>query len=85
MMVYYILFIEEIKDIILNSIESPRQSNPLNRCTYKIEKTRTDPVGSKLTEPNSGNFLFFRKSDEATTSSNGSYDPGLGVHSITKI
>jgi hypothetical protein len=57
MMVYYILFIEEIKDIILNSMESPRQSNPLNRCTYKIEKTRTDPVGSKLTEPNSGIFF----------------------------
>jgi hypothetical protein len=66
MMVYYILFIQEIKDIILNSMESPQLRDPLNRSTCKIEKTRTDPVRSKLTESNSGIFLFFRKSDEAT-------------------
>ena len=54
-MIYYILFIQEIKDIILNSKESPRLRDPLNRRTCRIEKTRTDPAGSKLTEPNSGN------------------------------
>jgi len=83
MMVFYILFIQEIKDIlvILNSMESPRLRDTLNRSTCKIEKTRTDPAGSKLpvTEPNSGIFLFFRKSDEATASLclNGSYGPGM--------
>ena len=46
MMVYYILFIQEIKDIILNSMESPQLRDPLNRSTCKIEKTRTDPAES---------------------------------------
>ena len=53
-MVYYILFIQEIKDIILSSMESHRRRDPLNQSTRKIEKTRMDPAGSKLTEPNSG-------------------------------
>ena len=44
---------------------SSRFRDPLNRSTCKIEKTRTDPAWSKLTEPNSGFFFFFRKSDEA--------------------
>ena len=48
---------------------SSRFRDPPNRSTCKIDKTRTDPSGSKLTEPNSG-FFFFRKSDEATASSN---------------
>jgi hypothetical protein len=48
--------VQEIKDIILNSMESPRFRDPLNRSTFKIEKTMTDPAGSKLTEPNSGIF-----------------------------
>ena len=52
MMVYYILFIQEIKDTILDSKESSRFRNPLNWSTCKIEKTRTDPAGYKLTEPN---------------------------------
>ena len=60
MMVYYILFIKEIQDIILNSTESPRPEAPLNRNTCKIEKTRTDQARSKLTEPN-WNFFFLPK------------------------
>jgi hypothetical protein len=46
------IFIQEIKDIIyiLNSMESPRLRDPLNRSTCKIEKTRTAPPGSKLME-----------------------------------
>ena len=48
---------------------SSRFIDPPNRSTCKIDKTRTDPPGSRLTEPNSG-FFFFRKSDEATVSSN---------------
>jgi hypothetical protein len=32
--------------------------DPLNRSTCKIEKTRTDPTGYKLTEPKSGFFLL---------------------------
>ena len=48
---------------------SSRFRDPLNRSTCKIDKTRTDQAGSKLTEPNSGLFSFFRKSDEATASS----------------
>jgi len=41
-------------------MESSRLRDPLNRSTCKIER---GPAGSKLTEPNSGIFLFFRKSD----------------------
>jgi len=48
---------------------SSRFRDPLNRSTCKIEKTRTDQAGSKLTKPNSGFFFFFRKSDEAIASS----------------
>jgi len=48
---------------------SYRFRDSLNRSTCKIEKTRTDQAGSKLTEPNSGFFFFFSKSDEATVSS----------------
>ena len=44
-MVYYILFIQEIKDIILNSKESPRLRDLLNRSTCKIEKAKMDPAG----------------------------------------
>ena len=69
MMVYYILFIQEIKDIILNSMESSRFRDSRNRSSCKLEKTRTDPAGFKLKEPTSGIFFCFRKSDEATTSS----------------
>jgi hypothetical protein len=56
----YILFIKEIKDIILNSMESPRSKDPLCRRTCKIEKTRTDQAVSKLTEQN-WNFFFLSK------------------------
>jgi hypothetical protein len=42
-----LLFIQEIKDIILNFMESPRLRvrDPPNQNTYKIngKKTRTDP------------------------------------------
>ena len=37
--------------------KSSRFRDPLNRSTCKIEKTRTDPTGYKLTEPKSG-FVF---------------------------
>ena len=53
MMVYYILFIQEVKDMIINSKESPRLRDLLNRNTCKIDKTRTGPVGTKRMEPNS--------------------------------
>ena len=46
---------------------SSRFRDPLIRSTCKIEKTRTDQAGSKLTEPNSGFFFFFFF--------NGSYGP----------
>ena len=36
-------------------MESSRFRDPLNRSTCKIEKTRTDPTGYKITEPNSEN------------------------------
>ena len=39
-------------------MESPRFRDPLNRSTFKIEKTMTDPAGSKLMEANSGFFLL---------------------------
>jgi hypothetical protein len=54
---------------------SSRFRDPLNRSTCKIEKTRTDQAGSKLTEPNSGFFFFFRKSGNCLVCLNCSYDP----------
>ena len=37
---------------------SSRFRDPPNRSTCKIDKTRTDPSGSNLTEPNCGFFFF---------------------------
>jgi GTPase involved in cell partitioning and DNA repair len=52
---------------LLSANERAAVSTKISTC--KLEKTRTDPADSKLTEPNSGIFLLFRKSDEATASS----------------
>jgi hypothetical protein len=67
MLVYYIIYIvyPGNKRYYTKLYGSSRFRDPLNRSTCKIEKTRTDQAGSKLTEPNSGLFSFFRKSDEA--------------------
>jgi hypothetical protein len=71
MLVYYIIYIvySGNKRYYTKLYGSSRFRDPLNRSTCKIDKTRTDQAGSKLTEPNSGLFSFFRKSDEATASS----------------
>ena len=73
MMVYYIMFIQEIKDIIIDSKESPKLRDPRNRSTCKIEKTRTDHARSKLTNQS----LEFISSSENQTRQllNGSYGP----------
>jgi hypothetical protein len=70
MLVYYIIYIvyPGNKRYYTKLYGSSRFRDPLNRSTCKIDKTRTDQAGSKLTEPNSGLFSFFRKSDEATAS-----------------
>ena len=62
MMVYYILFIQEIKDIILSSMESSRFRDSRNRSSCKLEKTRTDPAGFKLKE----RLEFFSASENQT-------------------
>jgi hypothetical protein len=46
---------------------SSKFRDPLNRSTCKIAKTRTNPAGFKLKEPNSGFVFFFRKSDTASS------------------
>ena len=57
-------------------MESPRPKDLKNRSTFKIEKTRTDQSGSKLTEPN-WNFFFLPqiRRGNCLVYLNGSYGP----------
>ena len=53
--VYYILFIQEIKDIILNSKESPRPRDLRTKSEHlQNTESKDGSSGSKLTESNSG-------------------------------
>ena len=63
---------------------SSRFRDPLNQSTCKIEKTRTDQAGSKLTERNAGFFFSSSENQQlrlcASLSSKSSDRKYLGQH-----